>query len=468
MNLINKKYGFSLIEIILSLSVILSIIVAIGYTYKIVEEKQKVRNTIDSILNVKKDMFILSAINSEMNDSIATLKDGNTFPENMKKNGKILNSWKGNFNIDKRNNSNEYYNIILYNIPKNSCINLISQSKKIYTRVENTSGKIAETKNIGSITDFCISNVDNDGIIFSNFYEGEGAFYTSVSTSTSYSISTSASNSIILSNSISQSNSVSASNSISLSNSISTSTSLSRSNSISTSTSIINSISNSISKSNSISLSNYISLSSSVSNSTSISNSISYSASVSNSISNSNSISTSNSVSFSRSISVSKSVSNSISTSISSSISNSISNSISLSNSVIGQNSLTPPSKDDPKWNESADFFMLGDRTSNHVPKDKQIKASYKCNTNPNDCYKRDNSEIVQINNEIYSTYQECEFYNNCTGNEYYTFKLYRYINGFINKNDYIWVKMGKFINEDYESENITYYFVYNLNVYNK
>lgn len=85
MNLINKKYGFSLVEIILSLSVILSIIVAIGYTYKIVEEKQKVRNTIDSILNVKKDMFILSAINSEMNDSIATLKDGNTFPENMKK-----------------------------------------------------------------------------------------------------------------------------------------------------------------------------------------------------------------------------------------------------------------------------------------------------------------------------------------------------------------------------------------------
>ena len=154
-------------------------------------------------------MFILNSINSDINDSIETLKSGNTFLDNMKKEGEILNSWKGYLKINKRNNSNEYYNIVFYNVPKNSCINLISQSKNIYTRVENTNGNVAETNNINKITNFCNSISKKEGIVFSNFYEGEGAFLTSVSTSTSYSVSTSTSNSISLSHSLSLSNSIS-------------------------------------------------------------------------------------------------------------------------------------------------------------------------------------------------------------------------------------------------------------------
>ena len=50
MNINNKRIGFSLIEVILSLSVIISIMTAIIFTYKIIDEKQKIRNSIDSIL----------------------------------------------------------------------------------------------------------------------------------------------------------------------------------------------------------------------------------------------------------------------------------------------------------------------------------------------------------------------------------------------------------------------------------
>jgi hypothetical protein len=271
----------------------------------------------------------------------------------MKKEGEILNSWKGNLKINKRNNSNEYYNIVFYNIPKNSCINLISQSKNIYTRVENTNGNVAETNNINKITNFCNSISKKEGIVFSNFYEGEGAFLTSVSTSTSYSVSTSTSNSISLSHSFSLSHSLSLSNSIStsnsqsisLNNSISTSKSISLSHSVSNS--IFASISNSVSISNSISSSLVYSLSvsksisssltQSISLSSSLSNSISQSISASKSVSASNSTSISGSISRSSSISFSNSIrlSNSISTSNSISVSNSISSSHSISASIV-------------------------------------------------------------------------------------------------------------------------------------
>ena len=89
-------------------------------------------------------MQVLSAFETKSDNAIKTLLDGNNFPPQMKKGEMLLNAWHGKMEINPR--TDQYYNIVLYSVPKSSCIDLVSNSRQIYTKVENTNGKIVETK----------------------------------------------------------------------------------------------------------------------------------------------------------------------------------------------------------------------------------------------------------------------------------------------------------------------------------
>ena len=63
-----KRKAFTLVEVMLALSVILFLITAIIFTYNIVNRKEKVSSSIDTLSSIRKNLKILSAVDSDINN----------------------------------------------------------------------------------------------------------------------------------------------------------------------------------------------------------------------------------------------------------------------------------------------------------------------------------------------------------------------------------------------------------------
>lgn len=340
MKLISPKFknksGFSLMEMILVITISLILMSAVFVTYQVVSERNKVSQANKELALIKNGIDELMAENViAVNNTVLT--NIKIIPHNMVSGTEVIHPWKGKVVITPHSGDNRFYEIAYSNISPSSCIGMVTGTNGMFNTIKTNSNQLTSL-NVTDVSNFCSQLKNNDQLIFSN-YKAMTALNSppptptpSVSNSSSASISTSISNSISasLSSSVSASNSASVSTSIS--NSISASNSASVSNSISASNSASISTSNSISASNSTSAS--ISNSASISASRSTSTSISTSASLSASRSTSASLSTSASVSASRSTSISASTSASLSASRSTSTSLSTSASVSASRST--------------------------------------------------------------------------------------------------------------------------------------
>lgn len=331
-----NKFGFSLMEMILVITISLILMSAAFVTYQVVSERNKVSQANKELALIKNGIDELMAENViAVNNTVLT--NIKIIPHNMVNGTEVIHPWKGKVIITPYTGDNRFYEIAYSNISPSSCIGMVTGTNGMFNTIKTNSNQLTSL-NVTDVSNFCSQLKNNDQLIFSN-YKAMTALNSppptptpSVSNSSSASISTSISNSISasLSSSVSASNSASVSTSIS--NSISASNSASVSNSISASNSASISTSNSISASNSTSAS--ISNSASISASRSTSTSLSTSASLSASRSTSTSLSTSASVSASRSTSVSASTSASLSASRSTSTSLSTSASVSASRST--------------------------------------------------------------------------------------------------------------------------------------
>ena len=96
----NKKKAFTLVELMLALSIIVALSSGVFFIYKIVNQKQKVNESIDSIIDIKKNMQVLSAFETSSSNAIKTLLEGNNFPLQMKKGEMLLNAWHGKMEIN--------------------------------------------------------------------------------------------------------------------------------------------------------------------------------------------------------------------------------------------------------------------------------------------------------------------------------------------------------------------------------
>ena len=275
-----KVHGFSLMEIILTISISLFLITASFFFYKMVAERYKQDRATKELALIKNSIESLTEnhLTYVNNDLLLKTK---TLPENMINGNKIINPWNGNITISTNPNDQRFYNIGYSNLTPDACIKMVSGSKSLFETVRTDSNELTSNK-INDISDFCSKLKNNEQLVFSNYNSliaaaSTGTFPGNSEDETAASVSTSVSNSVA--------------------------------NSVSTSTSISNSISASISTSSSVSISNSIAHAASLSNSTaaSLSTSASLSASTSLSISVSNSISASTSASRSTSVSSSTS-----------------------------------------------------------------------------------------------------------------------------------------------------------------
>lgn len=68
-----RNKGLTLVELMLVLSIITVLSAAAFFVYKITSEKQKVSESIDSIISIKKNMHVLSSIETKSENSIKIL-----------------------------------------------------------------------------------------------------------------------------------------------------------------------------------------------------------------------------------------------------------------------------------------------------------------------------------------------------------------------------------------------------------
>ena len=236
-----NKFGFSLMEMILVITISLILMSAVFVTYQVVSERNKVSQANKELALIKNGIDELMAENViAVNNTVLT--NIKIIPHNMVSGTEVIHPWKGKVIITPYSGDNRFYEIAYSNISPSSCIGMITGTNGMFNTVKTNSNQLTSL-NVTDVSNFCSQLKNNDQLIFSN-YKAMTALNSppptptpSVSNSSSASISTSISNSISasLSSSVSASNSASVSTSIS--NSISASNSASVSNSISASNS---------------------------------------------------------------------------------------------------------------------------------------------------------------------------------------------------------------------------------------
>lgn len=149
-----KKKGFSLIEILLVLSVIFVMMVSIFYLYPKIKTKNNANNEISNIKVIKSSIKSLYSSRSSyegLGNDIAI--KSKIFPENMVKDGKVINSFKGSVEVEPATSDdmyvgspsdygtdsltkNGYFTINYYGVPHDECVAIVTAEQNDFIRVQ--------------------------------------------------------------------------------------------------------------------------------------------------------------------------------------------------------------------------------------------------------------------------------------------------------------------------------------------
>lgn len=171
MKKINKK-GVTLIELLISLSIIFIISIIVFFVHQNVTENMKVNSTVNQINTIHSTIDMSSAIASE-DEVFNSISNGSAFSpkSTMPEKKMFINDWGGDIAIHKVESSSEsYYDIMYYNLPQSSCIKIVSRINGVYHKVENSNGEQADPKIMSEVAELC-KGAENDGaLVLSSLY----------------------------------------------------------------------------------------------------------------------------------------------------------------------------------------------------------------------------------------------------------------------------------------------------------
>lgn len=168
-NIINK--GFSLIEILLVLSIIFIAAVVSFVVYQKTSEEMKINNTISQIASINSVIDYLPP-NLENVDLNRSIQNSGIFDEMTTNENKMINEWGGNIHVSSRSvKNNHFYDILYYSLPTDACIKLTQKLGGMYTKVEDLNGSSVSLNSIPNVIEFCENNNSKENaLVLSSFY----------------------------------------------------------------------------------------------------------------------------------------------------------------------------------------------------------------------------------------------------------------------------------------------------------
>lgn len=175
MRKINCK-GFTLIEILLFLSIILVISILSFLLYKKSSEDYKINVSSKQLISIKNEIDNAPP-NLDYVEAFSYILIKDKFSnDKFIKDNVLRNIWNGDINVENR--GERAYSLIYSNVPKDSCIKFIAVSKKIYKSVKVESSDYIDSFSISDVSNYCsqqstnnlnisfstLSNVENNDI----------------------------------------------------------------------------------------------------------------------------------------------------------------------------------------------------------------------------------------------------------------------------------------------------------------
>lgn len=162
-----QNKGFTLVEMLITLAIILIISISAFFIYKNVSQKSQLNNEVEHLSFIKTSIesitnFDKTTLDNEFFKSIALADNSN---------GDILDTWKNPITISKSEISSLFYDIKYSNLNKYNCINLTNNFKYIFGKITINNNSVSN----GTISDFTTDcSSENNTLIFSNYKKIEG------------------------------------------------------------------------------------------------------------------------------------------------------------------------------------------------------------------------------------------------------------------------------------------------------
>lgn len=163
-----KNKGFSLVEMLIVLAIILIISVAAFFIYKNVSQKSDLNKEVEHLSLIKSSLDSIQRLDKTTLDA-DFFKSIEISSDNK---GNIYDTWKSPIAISKSANSSLFYDISYSNMNKYNCINLSNEFKNIFQKITINSNDMSKFT-VSDLTNACSSEESNT-IVFSNFKKVEG------------------------------------------------------------------------------------------------------------------------------------------------------------------------------------------------------------------------------------------------------------------------------------------------------
>lgn len=122
----SKHKGFSLLEILLVLAIAAALVIGAFVIYPKIVMSQRITAESKNITAIQAGVQSLYAGRAKLSTlNEQQLIDSKSIPENMLQNGKMINEWKGEVNVQYSGNHGKY-NIIYNNVPIEACSKFIT------------------------------------------------------------------------------------------------------------------------------------------------------------------------------------------------------------------------------------------------------------------------------------------------------------------------------------------------------
>lgn len=163
-----KNKGFSLVEMLIVLAIILIISVAAFFIYKNVSQKSALNKEVEHLSLIKSSLDSIQRLDKTTLDA-DFFKSIEISSDNK---GNIYDTWKSPIAISKSANSSLFYDISYSNMNKYNCINLSNEFKNIFQKITINSNDMSKFT-VSDLTNACSSEESNT-IVFSNFKKVDG------------------------------------------------------------------------------------------------------------------------------------------------------------------------------------------------------------------------------------------------------------------------------------------------------
>lgn len=161
-----KKYGFTLIEILLALSIIMVIVVSAFFIFKSVESKTKLDKEVKNLTYLKSSIDSIRDLNKISIDNTILEKLGILDTSSIDSDGNLKDAW-GNVINFYNGNSSVYY-ITYNNLSLENCEGLATRNSATFGS-EIINGFVLNKPTVSIINQACSSQNQNISISFSNY-----------------------------------------------------------------------------------------------------------------------------------------------------------------------------------------------------------------------------------------------------------------------------------------------------------